>query len=154
FDTTGVPDGLYDLRVVATDARGDIVASAPRRAVQVDNTPPLVTLADPGTPLHGQVTLDASAGDANGSGVASVPFQRAAAGTEAWDHVATLTDAPYRVSFDSSLLENGDYDFRAVATDGTGNVTASVVSGRSIDNPPGSGPPRGTIVTSLAPAHG
>jgi hypothetical protein len=55
FDTTGVADGLRDVRAVATDdagyARTDTVTNR-----RVDNTGPVVTTTDPGSPLTGTVS--------------------------------------------------------------------------------------------------
>src|SRR5439155_661456 len=48
WNTASTGDGLYDLRIVATDLAGNTGISAERTGVRVDNTPPAVTLASPG----------------------------------------------------------------------------------------------------------
>src|SRR5207253_3075084 len=84
FDTAARGDGLYDLRVVATDNAGNTGISAERTNVRVDNTAPSVSLASPGANVSGIVTLDATADDGSGSGVDSVTYEFAAAGSIAW----------------------------------------------------------------------
>src|SRR5205823_4980350 len=75
WDTTGVADDSYDLRVVTTDGAGNATASS-ARTVLVDNTAPTGALTQPadGAQLRATVTL-ASSSDDDGSGVASAQFQ-------------------------------------------------------------------------------
>lgn len=56
---------------------------ANRLTAAADWVAPTVTLTDPGSPLHGTVTLAAVAADL-GSGVADVRFQAARAGSASW----------------------------------------------------------------------
>jgi hypothetical protein len=139
-------NGDFDFRVVPTGT--ETYASIPVRKRLVDNTPPTVSVANPG-PLKGQVTLDASAADAEpGSGVASVRFQaRSRVGTNAWRNIgrALLPSQPggstYAHSLNSESLPNGSYDLRAIAEDMAGNeATSATVEGVEVDN------------TSIAPA--
>ena len=74
FDTSGVSDGLYDLRTVATDVAGNTTISALVTNRRVDNTAPTASLDDPGANLRGTVTLTSTASDA-GSGVASRAYR-------------------------------------------------------------------------------
>jgi hypothetical protein len=94
-----------------------------------------VTQVDPGANLRGTITLTANASDAD-SGIQSVQFQGAAAGSGAWSNVGALElTAPYQISLDTTTLADGLYDLRAVATDFAGNVTTSaVVANRRVDN--------------------
>ncbi len=134
FDTTSVPDGLYDFRVVGTDNGGNLTASVVTNR-RIDNTVPSVVLTDPGTPLHGTVTLSATATDTGGSGVASVSFEYSLAGANTWTVLGTDASSPYSLSFNTTLLADGLYDLRAVATDAAGNQTVSaLVASRAIDN--------------------
>ena len=61
WDTTLVADGLYDLRVIATDVAGNSTTS-PLVTTRVDNTPPALTFSSPaaGTIVSGTVTLSAA----------------------------------------------------------------------------------------------
>jgi hypothetical protein len=133
FDTTGVGDGLYDLRALATDnaARTATSTVSSRR---VDNTAPSVALTDPGTPLSGSITLAATATDIGGSGVANVVIQRSPAGASSWTDICTDSAFPYSCSFDTTTVGDALYDFRAVGTDVAGNSANSTVANRRIDN--------------------
>ena len=59
FDTTTTADGVYDVRALATDLAGNTTASATVANRRIDNTPPTVTMDDPGGFIRGTVTLSA-----------------------------------------------------------------------------------------------
>jgi chitinase len=132
FDTTGVGDGLYDLRAAADTGTGTIYSPLVTNR-RVDNTVPTVSMTDPGSPLSGTVSLGATAGD-TGSGVASVTIQRSAAGAGVWTDICTDSTSPYSCSFDTTSVSDALYDFRAVATDVASNSANSTSSNRRIDN--------------------
>jgi chitinase len=133
WDTTTVPDGLYDLRAVATDVAGNTRASATVAGRRVDNAGPVVTLADPGSPLRRSVTLTATATDP--AGVAWVSFQRRAAGATTWTELCKDTVAPYTCAWNTSDLDDGAYELRATAADTLGRSSISaIVAGRGVDN--------------------
>jgi chitinase len=134
FDTTGVSDGLYDLRAVATDNGNRSTNSSVVANRRVDNTNPAVTMTDPGTPLAGTVTLGATASDPGGSGVSSVTIQRSPAGAATWTDVCTDSSSPYSCSFDTTTVGDALYDIRAVGSDAAGNSANSTVTNRRIDN--------------------
>jgi chitinase len=139
FATTSVTDGLYDFRAVATDKGGNTTNSALATNVRVDNTPPAVTMADPGSPLSGTVPLSSSsATDTGGSGVASVKYQLAPTGTTTWSDACTGTTGPsFSCNFDTSTAAAGFYDFRAIATDNAGNAaTSATIGNRQITQQP------------------
>src|SRR5262249_14109201 len=103
----------------------------------------------------GTVTLTAT----SDPDTASVDFQRADAGSGTWPTIATDTTAPFSTPLDATTLPDGLYDFRVVATDGTGNTgTSAVVANRRVDNTPPSGsltaPTAGAMVGgSAVPLH-
>jgi Bacterial Ig domain len=134
FDTTAVSDGLYDFRAVALDNAGNGVTSATVANRQVDNTLPTASLSDPGSPLRATVTLNATATDVGGSGVASVAFERSPAGLNTWTNICTDPSFPYSCSFNTTAATDGVYDLRAVATDNSGKSNTSTVANRTIDN--------------------
>jgi hypothetical protein len=161
FDTTGVGDGLYDLRATADHGSGTVVSSVVSD-IRLDNTAPSVTMTDPGTPLSGTITLGATASDTGGSGVASVTIQRSPAGAGTWTDVCTDSSSPYSCSFDTTTVGDALYDFRAFGSDVAGNSSAnSTVTNRRIDNvaptssltDPGS-PLRGTVTLTATAADG
>jgi hypothetical protein len=158
FDSTAVADGTYDLRAVPFDGSGPFdpaasgFATVPARGVVIDNTPPTVSLTDPGSPLTGSATLSASPSDA-GSGVASVEFEAAKAGTGAWQQIGMVAHAPFSHVVDTTTLDNGPYDFRAIATDLAGNTAVSAVVSASVTNPPQPPPAQTSIQGVALPAH-
>ena len=87
WDPSSTPSGAHTIDAVVTDRAGNTITTSPC-AITVDSTPPSVTLADPGTTLSGNVTLAASAPDAD---TASVAFQISPAGAGTWTTVATDT---------------------------------------------------------------
>jgi hypothetical protein len=134
FNTTTVKNDSYDLRAIATDLVGNLTTSAVVGDIGVDNTPPTVTMGDPGATLSGTVTLSATAADAD-SGVAKVEIQHAPAGTTVWSTACVRTGSPWSCRFDTTVLTDGLYDFRAIATDEAGNTTTSAaVRNRKVDN--------------------
>ncbi len=120
WDTRRFEDGEYRLRSVTTDVAGRC-AVGPEITVTVDNSAPSVHLHAPpqGAVLMGVVDVAANARDA-GSGLALVRFEFAAAG-ETWLEVGTVTDAPFRTSWNTSALAEGSHRLRAVALDRAGN---------------------------------
>jgi chitinase len=134
WDTTAVSDGLYDLRAVTTDNAGNTTNSSTVTNRRVDNTAPTAGLTDPGSPLRGTVTLNATGTD-GGSGVLNVQIQRAPTGTSTWATICTDATSPYSCSWNTAGVSDGGYDLRAVTTDNANNVTYStVVSNRVVDN--------------------
>ncbi len=132
WNTTSLSDGAFDLRAVTTDMAGNSF-NGPVTTVNVDNTGPTATQDDPGTNLRAGVTLTGSASDP--AGIAQVAFQRSPAGQSSWTTIDTDTASPYSVSFDTTAVVDGLYDFRVVATDSVGNASNSAaISNRSIDN--------------------
>lgn len=132
--TTGVADGLYDLRAIARDGAGNQTTSATVGSRRVDNTAPAVALANPGTPMTGTKALTATATDA--VGVQSVSFQRSPAGAATWTQICLDATTAYTCSFDTTAVTDGSYDLRAVALDTAGNQSISTVAARVVDNPP------------------
>ncbi|MDQ5822050.1 MAG: Ig-like domain-containing protein, partial [Actinomycetota bacterium] len=144
WDATTLATGSYDLRVVATDAAGNVTTTA-AVTVSIDSTAPIVVLDDPGSAtLSGAVTLTATT---SGSPAARVTFERSPAGASNWTAISTDLGAPWSGSFDTTGVADGLYDLRAVAADALGNEGTSVRSGIRIDN----GAPR---IVSSTPADG
>ena len=133
WNTSAHPAGDYDLRSVLT-AGTTQTSSVTVEAVTVDNVPPSVTMVDPGTPLSGTRTFAATPADAD-SGVAAVVIQHQRSGTATWQDLCTMSDEPWSCRVATSVLLDGTYAFRAVATDVAGNQTTSAtVANRVVDN--------------------
>src|SRR5262249_35031482 len=136
WNTTGVADGVYQLRVVVHDVAGNSAPSAAVTTVRIDNTPPTASQDDPGQYLRATKTLTGSAAD-SGSGVDHVDFELAPTGSGSWTTIGAGTTAPVSTSFDTVTVPDGRYDFRPVAYDVAGNQAASTpVSNRLVDNTP------------------
>jgi hypothetical protein len=141
--TTGMSNATDDMSQVTAGATGDktSTASASGRVVghqvafNVDDVAPSVAQTNPGTPLAGTVSVGGTASDAD-SAIAQVQFQRSPAGAGSWTNMGSAdTSSPYSVSFDTTTVTDGLYDFRAVATDVAGNTaTSSSVGNRRVDN--------------------
>ncbi|WP_436701128.1 Ig-like domain-containing protein [Nocardioides sp. BYT-33-1] len=115
----------------ATYARSSSTTATVRAAA--DWTPPAVSLADPGTPLQGAVTLTASVTDAE-SPVASVVFQYLAPGSSSWVSACTATSAPFTCSWNTRAGADGGYELRARATNGAGYTGISEAVATTVAN--------------------
>ena len=87
WDTTGVADGLRDIRAVATDTAGYSRTSTVTNR-RVDNTGATATTTDPGSPLTGTVSVTGVGSDL-GSGVASTTVQYRPSGGGSWTDICT-----------------------------------------------------------------
>src|SRR6266566_5062607 len=139
-------------RTAAGSGRRVPTRSPPPSARSTATASPTSALTDPGANLRQTITLSASASDTDGSGVDSVAFERRPAGGGSWTTIASDGSSPYSVSFDTTSLGDGLYDFRSVATDTAGNGEASptVVANRRIDNTA----PSATMVSPSNPVGG
>jgi chitinase len=148
FNTASLADGLYDFRAVATDGVAKSTTSTAVTSRRIDNTAPAVpTLGAVGSPIQGTVALTGTASD-TGSGVASLKFQYAPAGTGTWTDICTDAATPYTCSFDTTVPADALYDMRTLATDNAGNTTPSAVqTNRRIDND-------GPVAAVTSPAAG
>ncbi|KQZ85544.1 hypothetical protein ASD56_04290 [Microbacterium sp. Root166] len=132
--TTGIANDFYDLRSVVTAPGVAATVSPVVEAVLVDNAAPSITMADPGSPLRGTVTLTATATDDH-SGVTAVTIQYAPNGSSSWQTACSIVTSPYSCRFDTTKLAGGSYSFRATAADAAGNAaTSGTVGGRTVDN--------------------
>jgi hypothetical protein len=136
---TGLTDGAHTFDVRATDLAGNTDATPDSVSWTIDATAPSVTLANPGSPVRGTVTLNPSADDGSGSGVASLVVQRSPAGAGTWTTIGS--------SWNTTTAADGSYDLRARATDNAGNVASSPVRTVTVDNSAPS-------LVSSAPADG
>ena len=75
-----------------------------------------MALTVPAAPLTGTVNLTATASDAH-SGMASVRFEYRRSGVTTWTTCALDTSSPYACSLNTTSLTDGNYEFRATATD-------------------------------------
>jgi len=81
---------------------------------------PTGMLANPGPVLSGTVTLRATARAIDGRKVRSVRFEYSVTGADAWTTIATAGVRPFSIRFDTSSVQPGSYDLRAVITDSAG----------------------------------
>jgi hypothetical protein len=124
----GLPDGQYDIQLQATNGAGGTTAT-PENLVYIDNSDPNVSLTAPlaGSTLAGIISLDATADDPH-SGITQVEFLV--------DSVSVSTDltAPYSTTYATTLLLDGNHDFQARATNGSGLTTTTLSQISLVDN--------------------
>ena len=126
FDTTSVADGLYDFRSVATDTAGnDEAAPAVVASRRVDNTAPERHDAEPRQSDRRHRHADVEHERHGGSGIATVAYELAPNGGSFNSQSA---------SWDTTLVSDGLYDLRVVATDVAGNSTTSTLVTTRVDN--------------------
>ncbi|HEY8628684.1 MAG TPA: Ig-like domain-containing protein [Gaiellaceae bacterium] len=129
FDTTtaATPDGVYDLRTVATDGAGNSSPSPVVSARRIDNTPPSASISSPAANVRGVVSLTATVSD-SGSGISTTAYQFSSDGGATW----TSTPA----SWNTALTSDGIYQVRVVATDNAGNQATDTSGSFRVDNTP------------------
>jgi hypothetical protein len=149
YDTTTLADGSYEVQLVATDNAGNIGTSPMITPIVVDNTAPTVTITNPGANISGTPTLSSTNSDAT-SGIDTVLYQYKPSAGSTWSTACTGTTTPFSCGFDTTSVTDGLYDFRAIATDRSGNQTTSAaVTSRRIDNTAPTGAAIGTVATNI-----
>jgi hypothetical protein len=123
---TGLGDGAHTFDVRATDSSANTDATPDSASWTIDATGPNVSLADPGSPVRGTVSLSPSADDGTGSGVATLIVQRSPAGAGTWTTIGT--------NWNTTSVADGTYDLRAHATDNAGNPGNSTLRTVIVDN--------------------
>ena len=157
WDTTGVADGLYDLRVTVTDSAGNATTSAPVSNRRVDNTRPGLTASTPadGSTLPSAGSLAVIASE-NLAGIVGATIDGAAAPAPVVaDNTVTYTQSfsagphtlageledlagnrqPIRVHFTTWSTVTADYPYveknsnagQAMALRSTSNTTTATV---------------------------
>jgi hypothetical protein len=132
--TPGVTDGVYDVRVLATDNAGNTLASAIQTRT-LDNNGPTVALTAPsaGATVRGTVNVTATATDI--SGVASVAVQYRLAGAAIWTTLCTDVSSPYSCALNTTTLTSGSsYEIRLVGTDTLAKTTTTTPVTVTVDN--------------------
>jgi hypothetical protein len=136
---TGLGDGAHIFDVRATDSSANTDATPAGASWTIDATAPSASLADPGSPVRGTISLSPSADDGTGSGVATLVVQRSPGGAGTWTTIGT--------SWNTGSVADGAYDLRARATDNAGNAANSALRTVTVDN-------TAPTVSSSAPADG
>ena len=136
WNSAGVADGDYGLRVVATDGAGNTtIRPSSSVTVTVDNTAPTAA-AFTGNPQsgttygRGAISVAYSGGTDGGSGIASIALQAQVNGTPTWVTKASGTSSP--ISWTPTAPDDCTCSFRLLATDHAGNQTASAVNRTSV----------------------
>lgn len=118
LDLSKFASGTHTITLLAYDAAANSAGSAPVTVV-VDNTPPTVSVANPvaGTTLSGTVTINVSAGDANGISLLEVYLNG--------EKKFTIADGSAGFAWNTRLYNNGVYQISAKAYDKAGNSAQS-----------------------------
>ncbi|MDX6543406.1 MAG: hypothetical protein QOK32_1009, partial [Gaiellaceae bacterium] len=129
FDTTtaATPDGVYDLRTVATDNAGNSSPSPVLSGRRIDNTSPSASIASPAANVRGVVSLSATVSD-SGSGISTTAYEFSGNGGATW--------TPTPASWNTALTGDGIYSVRVVATDNAGNQATDTSGSFRVDNTP------------------
>ncbi len=153
FDTTGVTDGLYDLRVVMIDVANNTANSAVVEDRRVDNTAPGSTTTFPTATTYSASGWNAGCGTSGfcgtasdaGSGVQGVQVSirqgtgnywsggAFSSGSEVWNNTTYATGNWSYAFAASSFPADGSYTVRVRATDVVGNVQAPTSTTFTID---------------------
>ena len=115
WDTTGVGDGLYDLRVVVTDTAGNSTTSALVTGRRVDNTAP-------------DTTIDAGPPDPDNDTAPSFQFSSSESGATFDCRIDGGSWASCSSPHGLSGLSAGSHTFDVQATDAAGNTDRSPAS--------------------------
>src|SRR5439155_15778841 len=120
------------LTAVARDAAGNIATSAPL-SVTVDNTPPTISISSPkpGDTVSGTIIVRTSNAHFKKFGVVGLQFT-----VDGVNLGAEVTASPWAVSWDTTLVANGNHTLTAVARDGAGNTATSAAVIVAVNNPP------------------
>lgn len=89
-----------------------------------DWTPPSVSMANPGSPISGTVSITANATDGQ-TGIAKVEIQYLAPNSSSWATLCVVTASPYTCSWNTKNGVDGQYSLLAIATDNAGYTTTS-----------------------------
>jgi hypothetical protein len=157
FETHGVADGLYDLRVIVTDGEGATQEALLRDQVVANNSAEVEVGLGPGQPLAEELKLPADLGGTVGNQgseaelgeitmspivarehfpIASASFQYR--GVNGWVPIKTepVKGAPFAARFNSKEIGEGRFDFRIVGQDENGDYVSIPARDRLIDNAP------------------
>ena len=132
FATTARPDGLYDLRALASDLAGNTTASAVQTNRRIDNDGPVAVVTSPGAYARGTITFGGTATDP--VGVTTTTFQYRPVGSPTWTTTCVDTTVAYGCAADTTGVPNGSYELRMQATDTLGHVGTSPTVTTIVDN--------------------
>jgi Big-like domain-containing protein/carbohydrate binding protein with CBM6 domain len=139
WNSTLTANGAHTLTAVARDDAGNSsTAAGASITVANDTTPPTVSIAAPaaGSTVSGVILVSNSHSD--NVGVVGVQFK-----LDGINLGAEVTNEPYSVSWNTTLVANGSHTLAAVARDAAGNTATSSVVSVSVSNfaPPGTRSP-------------
>jgi chitinase len=127
---------LVLVAIPAVTASGaDYTASSPSTssfAAAADFNTVAVAMTDPGSPLRGTVSLQATA--SSDRGIDRVRFQSSPAGAGTWTDACEDSSAPYACDWNTAGVADGSRDLRAVAVDQAGYQRTAVIAARVVDN--------------------
>ena len=112
-----MPDGEHKYYVVAVDKAGNISAISNTLPVSIETRAPRATITQPAnnSKTEHRVILVATAVDQD---IRTVQFQMKPEASAVWTPLgAAVTQAPYQTPWNTTALDYGNYQFRAVATD-------------------------------------
>jgi hypothetical protein len=134
-DWTPPLDDTYDLKAAATDRAGNEESTAYVYGIIYDTTAPVSYFTSPeegaifGGPDETPISIEGYSTDEPSETVESTTLYYSPADEENWDELETFEnteeDDPFYWSYVWTPEEDGEYDFKAVATDKAGNTEES-----------------------------
>ncbi len=124
WDSTGVTDGEYMLKAVATDNDDNTASDSVTVTTDNVNDPPTVSWVNPsdGNTVGGSVTIQIDATDDR-----VTPTVTWSVGGTIYQSTSFNSDSGYfEATWDTTSLSDGPYTLYAKATDGTNNPTTSI----------------------------
>ncbi len=132
WDTTLLPDGVYNLTFFANDTAG-LSSSAFIRNVTVDNSRPNVTLSSPvdGSVLGGPLILNATVND---SSPIDTVFFNVSNATDTLIIPAAQSGGEFAEQLNTAVLNDGPYTAAVFANDTVNNTNSSQSAAFTVDN--------------------
>jgi hypothetical protein len=114
----------YYWHVVARDSDGDEGQYSSTWWFIIDSTPPQVSLTSIDGPVSGTIPIEATS---TSTDVENVEFRYKETEAGSWTVIGVAENSPYVLDWDTTEVNDGSYDVKAVATDRAGNQASDTM---------------------------